>query len=297
MKLHQLKVFDSICRNMNVTAAAAELCMSQPAVSLQLKLLEDEFGIKLFDRNKHGMQLTDSGRKFLDATLLVLESVQQLEEEFRAGGAAMTAVLIVGVSHMLSKTVVPDILTKYREQCPLAQVELTVGASHSIENSVAELKIDIALINNPRFLPDCEYEAFQETSQDAVAVVPAKGHDLSQRASVTLEELAHYPLIVRVDSPMLEAFRTRHLKATLALQCHAPDAVQMGIRRGLGIGLITRSWVQSGIESGDLAVISVPEIESYKFHSYIVRNRRKRVSSNAQKLIAAVREVILSLAG
>jgi LysR family transcriptional regulator, low CO2-responsive transcriptional regulator len=290
MKLHQLRIFESISRNLSMTAAAAELCMSQPAVSLQLKLLEEEYGVSLFERNKHGMDLTDKGRHFLESALVILEGIEQLELKFKTRGSEKTALLIVGVSHVLSMTIVPDILMKYREQCPHVQLELTIGSSHWIESRVEESKVDIGLINNPKVLPHCEYETFQETQQEAVVVVPASGHELSDRVTVTLQELVRHPLIVRAGSPLIEELNTRLFNPVLALQCNAPESVRMGIRRGLGIGLVTKSWVKAEIDSGELAVINLPEIQAYTFHSYIVRNRRRNPSTNEEKFIAAVRE-------
>jgi len=83
MNLRQLKIVEAVSRNFNLTAAAEVLHMSQPAASLQLRHLEEEFGFKFFERNNHGMELTEQGREFLDAIRPVLQSIERIEAKFK----------------------------------------------------------------------------------------------------------------------------------------------------------------------------------------------------------------------
>src|SRR5215510_15321162 len=111
MTLHQLKIFECVVRHMNITKASQALHISQPSVSQQLKLLEEEFGIKLFFRLNQGVELTAEGREFFNATQPMLAEAENLEKRFKNNKTTNdTAPLIVGGSHNVSINVLPKLL-------------------------------------------------------------------------------------------------------------------------------------------------------------------------------------------
>lgn len=297
MKLQRLRIFESISRHLNVTAAAEELYLSQPAASLQLKLLEQEYGLTLFKRKSNGMELTAEGRDFLDAVRPILAGVEAVDGKFkernrpRRHHSANQNIIVVGTNHTLLASVLSNVLMRFREHWgPEAQVVLEIAGSNAIENQVQEFRLDVALISNPRNLPNCEYEAFQETKYE-VAVVAAAHNPLSKRTHLSLQELLKLPLIVRAGSTCVEELRRRGHELKMALQCRAPEATKLAISQGLGIGLVLRSWVQSEIESGEMVAITVPEINALTYQSYITWNKRRALNSHAQNLIQTMRDM------
>jgi len=300
MKLHRLKIFESIARHLNVTAAADELLLSQPAASLHLKLLEQEYGLILFKRKSSGMELTEEGRNFLEAIRPILAGIDAVDAKFKvrnrvrlkdADLSAKSDIILVGSNHTLVESVFSDVLVRFREQWqPDAELVLEVAGSNSIENLVENFSLDVALISNPRHLPNCEYEAFRETKYD-VAVVAAAGSLLGQRSPLTIAELLKQPLVIRAGSTCGAELRRRGYELKSAIQCRTPEAAKLAISQGLGIGIVLKSWVQAELERGEMVSISVPEIRALTYQSFITWNKRKALSGNAQHLIDTMREM------
>jgi LysR family transcriptional regulator, low CO2-responsive transcriptional regulator len=301
MKLQQLKIFECIARHLNVTIAAEELHLSQPAASLQLKLLEQNYGITLFRRKSNGMELTEEGRDFLDAILPILASIRTVEARFKDRNRARASerrpapkadMIAVGSNHTLLESCFSNVLLRFREHWrPEPQVVLEIGGSHSIESLVEDYKLDVGLISNPRNLPNCEYEAFQETRYE-VAVVAATHSPLARRPAMTLKELLKQPLVVRAGSTCVEELKRRGYElSNSTLHCRAPEALKLAISQGLGIGLVLKSWVQPEIDRGEMTTLSVPELNAVTYQSFITWNRRRALSAHAQHLIQTMREI------
>jgi LysR family transcriptional regulator, low CO2-responsive transcriptional regulator len=300
MKLQRLKIFESISRHLNVTAAADEMHLSQPAASLQLKLLEQEYGLVFYRRKSNGMELTEAGRDFLAAIRPILAGMDAVDAKFKERNRnklaerirpAKTDVIAVGSNHWLLESVFSSVLLRFREHWrPDADVVLEIGGSNSIESLVEDSRLDVALISNPRQLPNCHYEAFQETKYE-VAVVAAPSYPVCRTGSMTLEELVKQSLVVRSGSTCVEELRRRGYQFKSTLQCRTPDAAKLAISKGFGLGLVLRSWVHKEIERGELRVINVPELKAVTYQSFITWNRRKALSNDAQHLIETMREM------
>ena len=137
MNLKQLKIFDSAARHLNLTNAAAELNMSQPAVSMQLKRLEEEFEFQFYETSNRGIKLTRHGRAFVDAVRPLLEELGRIDAKFKSDRACKTPnVLTVGGNHTLSVTVLLEALIKFRKRHKDVQLAVETNGSHVIEEQV-----------------------------------------------------------------------------------------------------------------------------------------------------------------
>jgi DNA-binding transcriptional LysR family regulator len=286
MNLHQLRIFEAVGRHLNITSAAHELHMSQPAVSSQLKSLEQEYGAKFYKRNNHGMEITWQGQEFLDALRPVLAQVDALEARFKIGRArGKSAVLVLGGSHTLSVTVLPEILVDFRKRHP--EIKLVVETSHSrvMESRVQNGEVEIALITAPTYLPACEYEPYIE--HQAVAFVPPD-HPLAGRPA-SLEKLVRQPLVVRRGSSSVKELARRGYSLNIAAECDAPEAVKSAVLGGLGIGVLFRSRVDPEIRRGEVAELEVPALNEIKTRSFIIYGKHRSLSSGAREFLQTVR--------
>ena len=99
--------------------------------------------------------------------------------------------------------------------------------------------------------------------------------------NASLEELVRYPVLVRAGSFCSEEIKRRGYKLKLALQCHAPEAVKTAVNRGLGVGLLFKTWIESEIASGEFRAIDVPELRSITFTSFITHSAQRPLSPRA----------------
>lgn len=286
MKLHQLKVFDAVARHRSVTSAASELSMSQPAVSLQLKLLEREYDRKFLKRGTRGVELTEPGQRLLDAARPILTQVEALKENFRKGRRHdFTRPLLIAGSNTLSVTILPDVIIAFKNAYPQTGIELATKSSYVIEHEVAQAQVDIGLITTHTELANCVYEPYKE--HEAVAFVPP-GHPLCG-ATVGLAELCTYPIVARKDSTGILAIRKQGYDVNLILQCDAPDAVKAAVKKRIGVGILFRARVGLEISTGELCQINVPELRGIRARSFIIYRKNAVLSAHALRFLDMLR--------
>ena len=163
MTLHQLRIFECVARHLNVTRASMALHLSQPSVSQQLRLLEEEFGRTFFVRLNQGMELTSEGKEFFNAILPLLAQADNLEKTFKANGKTNDrGMLIVGGSRNVSGDILPKLLMSLRERYPSAQFVLESDHSPAIEKRMVASEFDIGLITNPSYRAEIIYEPYEE---------------------------------------------------------------------------------------------------------------------------------------
>lgn len=289
MTLHQLKIFEAVARFLNVTNAAKELHISQPTVSLQLKLLEEEFGTRFFDRSNHGVDLTSRGRAFLDAVRSMLAQADQLETDFKVHGRlGRSEALAIGGNNTLTETVLPPVLINFKTRHPEVALAVHTADSRTMEGHVLDGKVDIALITIPSYAPNCVYEIFEE--YHAVAFMPADSTD-PKPAMISLEDLVSYPLVVKRGSSCIKEIIRRGFTLNLALECDAPETVKMAVRSGLGMGILFRARLEQSREREGLHIMEIPELKNVTRTSYIIYDKRRPLSFKAQDFLATLRRM------
>lgn len=288
MKLNQLRIFDSVARHRNVTNAAKELHMSQPAVSLQLKALQQEYGASFYVKNNHGIELTATGRSFLHAIRPILSQVEKVDFEFKHHkNKRDTNSLLIGGNNTLCATVFPKVLVAYRDTCPDVELTIETADSHTIERGLLDGTLEVALITNPSYAPTAVYEAYE--SHQAVAFVHPH-HPLAGRL-MSLEELVRHPLIVKKGSTCIEKIRKRGYDLRPPLQCNSAEAAKLAVENGLGVGLLFAARVAAEVARGDLKEIVVPELKEITHESFIVYSRHKPLSRCAEDFIGTLRRM------
>src|SRR5262245_34798913 len=139
MTVYQLKIFEAVSRHLNITQASLELHASQPAVSHQLKALEEDYGATFLVRQNHGVKLTDKGRAFLEAITPVLGQLDDIDRRFKGNQNKKPAqCLAIGGSRIISTKVLPNLVKSFREQHPSVEFTLTANDSSVIEKLLLE---------------------------------------------------------------------------------------------------------------------------------------------------------------
>jgi DNA-binding transcriptional LysR family regulator len=287
MTLHQLRIFEGVARHLSVTRASQELHMSQPAVSQQLRLLEQEYDAKFVVRIGQGMELTERGRAFLDAIRPIVAQVGEVESTFKVkSNEKKSSFLTVGGSRSHSVTVLPEILRAFKQNHPWVHFALESNDSGTMEQRVLSADVEIALINHPSSSDQIAYEPYKEMGMVAFALAanPLVGK------KITLTELFQIPLVVRRRSTTLKELLKRGYKPNIAVQCDVSEAVKAAVKRELGVGILYRETVEADLESNDLKILHVPELEKIRTKSFIIYNKSKPLSAVAQDFLHALRE-------
>jgi LysR family cys regulon transcriptional activator len=243
MKLHQLRYLAAIVDNgLNITAAARALHTSQPGVSKQIKLLEDELGFEVFERQGRTLRrLTPAGEQVVARAQRILEesrNIRRLSEEARDEKKGS---LSIATTHTQARYVLPGIVKRFREQYPDVKLHLHQGTSEQIASLAAEDRVDFAIATGSQELfPGLVLMPCYRWHRD---IVVPKGHPLAKSDKPTLKELSRHPVVTYVfsfsgRSSLPALFERAGLPLDVALTARDADVIKTYVRLGLGVGIV-----------------------------------------------------------
>jgi len=264
VKLQQLRYIWEVSRNgLNVSATAQVLYTSQPGISKQIRLLEDELGVEIFARSgKHLSHITAAGQRIIDTAGEILrkcESIKQIAQEFsneRAGE------LTVATTHTQARYALPKVIGQFIQEFPDVSLHMNQGTPAQIAEMAADGLVDFAIATEG-------LEDFPELitmpcySWNRCVVVP-KNHPLAQEKKISLATLAQHPIVTYVfgftgRSKLDEAFKEQGLDPKVVFTAADSDVIKTYVRLGLGVGIVARMAVDDH-EDSDLVVLDASEL-------------------------------------
>ncbi|MCC6201935.1 MAG: HTH-type transcriptional regulator CysB [Gammaproteobacteria bacterium] len=264
MKLQQLRYIWEVARHgLNVSATAESLHTSQPGVSKQIRLLEDELGLRIFQRSgKHLAAITQPGEAIIalaGRVLSEIENIQRVAQEYSSDGRGS---LSLATTHTQARYVLPATIRRFIDRYPDVALHMYQGTPMQIAELAANRAVDFAiatealeLFDNLVMLPCYRW--------NRSIVVPA-GHPLTKVPALTIEEVATYPIVTYVfgftgRSQLDQAFAERHLQAKVVLTAVDADVIKTYVRLGLGIGIIA-TLAYSTEEDRDLVALDAKHL-------------------------------------
>ena len=244
MKLQQLKYLLAIVDNgLNITAAAERLYTSQPGVSKQLKLLEEELGLQLFTRKGKSLgAVTAAGDQVINRARLIMQEVDNIRSLASDYYQEEEGTLSIATTHTQARYVLPDVIREFRKRYPKVGLNLHQGTSEQIADMVAANEIDFAIATGSRELfsglllvPSYHW--------DRTIIVP-KDHELAKLdGKASLHDLAKYPLVTYVfsfggQSSLKRAFADEGLEPDVVFTARDADVIKTYVRMGLGVGIV-----------------------------------------------------------
>jgi LysR family cys regulon transcriptional activator len=265
MKLQQLKYLLAIVDNgLNITAAADRMYTSQPGVSKQLKLLEEELGLQLFARKGKSLnRITQAGEQVVRRARRIMDEVEQIrclaEDFYREEEGTLT----IAATNTQARYVLPEILREITEKYPRVRLNLHQGTAEQIASltDTADIDFTIATDSEERFGDLLRLPGYQ---WDRIIVAP-RDHELTRlERPVTLSDLADYPLVSYLfsfenDQTLKETFAAEGLDANIVFTASDSDAVKTYVRMGLGIGIVA-SMAYEKADGQSLAAIPATDV-------------------------------------
>jgi LysR family cys regulon transcriptional activator len=275
MKLHQLRYLAAVAQSgLNITAAAQKLHTSQPGVSKQIKLLEDELGFQIFVREGRNLtRITPAGQQVIDRALRILQeaqSIRDLSTELRDEGRGS---LSIGTTHTQARYVLPDVIREFRSRYPNVRLNLHQGASEQIAEMVAQDRIDCAIATGSDHLyPDLTLLPCYRWHR---TVIVPKDHPLASGGRLSFRALAAYPLVTYTfsftgPSSLHEAFAKAGLTPNVAITARDSDVIQTYVRLGLGVGIVAHM----AIEDHDPDLVAIEASHLFAAHTTWIGFRR-----------------------
>jgi LysR family cys regulon transcriptional activator len=243
MNLHQLRfVREAVRQNFNLTEAAKALYTSQPGVSKAIIELEEELGVDIFTR--HGKRirgLTEPGRAVLKAVELIMQEIDGLKRIGKEFAANDSGSLTIATTHTQARYALPKVVQAFTQKFPKVRLSLLQGNPKQVADMVLRDQADIAIATES--IAEVEGLVTIPCYQWEHVVVVMPEHPLLQSKSITLEEIAAYPLITYDNAftgraKIDHAFEVRHLKPDVLLEAIDADVIKTYVELGLGVGII-----------------------------------------------------------
>ncbi len=287
--LRQLEVFLATAAQENVTRAAEGLAMSQSAASGALKELEDQFGVKLFDRVGKRLQLSELGRQLRPQAEALLAQARAFEQAL-AGEDALGR-LRIGATMTIGNYLAVPMIAGFRQRYPGAGIALSVANSETIAAGVAAFELDMGMIEGE--FHHAELETLHWRA-DELVVFAAPGHPLAGSRALGDAELSTLPWIVRErGSGTRQAFdRAMHgllPDLDIAMELQHTEAIKRAVEAGLGVGCLSRISLVEAFRRGSLVPLAVPG-RDFRRELYLIIHRSKFRSVALQRWLELCRE-------
>jgi LysR family cys regulon transcriptional activator len=264
VKIQQLRFLAAVAQNdLNITAAAAKLCTTQPAVSKQLKLLEEELGFTIFVRRGRTLtKITPPGERVIRHTLKLLREAQNIKGISAEFEDEDRGTLSIGTTHTQARYVLPPVIHAFRDKYPNVQFHLHQGTSEQIAEMAEFDRIDFAIATGSQELFE-KYVLLPCYRWHRRIIVPAD-HPLAAVSEPSLHDLAAFPIVTYVfsftgPSSLHEAFSKSGLTANVALTARDADVIKTYVRLGLGVGIVAGVALDP-TEDKDLVSISAAHL-------------------------------------
>ena len=244
MEKNQLLYVTAAAKHKNITKAAEELYISQPSLSNQIIKLEDELGIKLFERKKHRVELTEAGQVFVDSAQLILNSFGKLEELMGEYASMNKGSINIGLLPVITSMKIPDYLYEFQNRFPNIDIKLLEAGSSALINLILKKEIDVAFA----ILSDSALEKLKnelnivQLRKDKIVVVVSEGHRLASKKHIDISELAGERLIFSNDNFQFPNIIINHMKSkqihyTISARCTQLETTFALVAKNFGITL------------------------------------------------------------
>jgi LysR family cys regulon transcriptional activator len=264
MKLQQLKyIVEVVNHNLNVSSTAESLFTSQPGISKQVRLLEDELGIQIFERSgKHLTQVTQPGEEIVRISREILARVESIKSVAGEHTHPELGTLNITTTHTQARYALPDVIKGFTKRYPKVSLHMHQGTPAQMSQAIAKGTADFAIATEALHL-----------YQDAImlpcyhwnrSIVVTKDHPLAQLSQVTIQDLAAYQLVTYVfgftgRSELDEAFMRAGLTPKIVFTATDADVIKTYVRMGIGVGVIASMAIDDEQDS-DLVAIDASHI-------------------------------------
>jgi len=290
ISLRQLSIFESVARHLSYTRAAEELHLSQPAVSMQVKQLEEQVGLPMFERLGKRILLTEAGQEILHYSVLVNRSLREMEEALESLKGIRRGRLRIAVASTVNYFA-PRLLAVFQQRYPGIGLRLDVTNRESLVQLLETNAVDLVLMGQPPQDIEVEAEAFMD---NPLVVIAPPDHALATATRIPVTRLAEEVFVIREEGSgtrqaMERFFGERGLTLRRGMQMTRNEAVKQAVRSGLGLGVVSLHTIELELETRRLVVLDAEGFPDRRTW-FLVYRRGKRLSPVAR----AFREFVLA---
>jgi DNA-binding transcriptional LysR family regulator len=256
----RLQVFATVARLLSFTKAAEALHMTQPAVTFQIRQLEEYFNTRLFDRTHNRISLTEAGELVKSYADRIIALYNEMDNEVRTLTGDVQGPLVVGASTTIGEYFIPGMVGAYQSGYPEVKVRLHVantnGIIHMVENNQIDIGIVEGPINNKNLVTDVIWD-------DELVMICPVDHKLAERKSISVAELVPFHFISREEGSGTREVLSNYLDSQgvetssldIIMEFGSPESIKSAVSAGLGISILSIATIEKELALGSLCAV------------------------------------------
>jgi DNA-binding transcriptional LysR family regulator len=278
MSDRRLQVFYTVAKLLSFTKAAETLHMTQPAVTFQVRQLEDHFNTRLFDRTHNKILLTDAGQKVFFYAEKIFELNTEMEHSLRALSEDTSGTLSIGGSTTIAQYTLPSLLKGFREKYPDLSIRICEANTDGIVAKVESSMIDLGIVEAPVLNQDLDVDIFRA---DELVLITHPEHELAGNQSVKPIDIINLPFITREEgsgtkSVIFDYFAKHKIEKSninVCMELGNSESVKGAVETGIGVSILSKTTIEKELELNRLAFIPLNPKLTRNF--YFVKKRHK----------------------
>jgi DNA-binding transcriptional LysR family regulator len=293
MDTRQLQAFCAVVEKKSFSQAAEQLGVTQPAVSLQVRALEQRLGQSLLDRSGRRVEPTEAGRRLYRSAQRMLALEEQLLDEVSTDNGRLTGTLAIGASTGPGAHLVPLLLCEFQREHPDLHVALSIWDTQTVIDRVVDRQLELGVVGALRRHRSLEFEPLV---RDEIVLAVPPGHDAAG-GTISLDQLKEETLIVMQEGAGVRQVVEEELRrAGLRLRGIEPklelglqESIKSAVAAGYGVAFISRTAIEGELAAGRLAAAQVEGVEPAR-QIYIVRARGRSATRAADAFLSFAKE-------
>ncbi|MBA3755144.1 MAG: LysR family transcriptional regulator [Nitrosomonas sp.] len=289
LTLRQLKMFETVARHLSYSRAAEELHVTQPTVSMQIKQLEDNISLPLFEQLGKRIYLTEAGRELYQYSRLISQQLSDMEvalDELKGMERGKLNISVVTTANYFAT----HLLAKFCQRYSGVTVSLNVSNRETVLKQLSDNLIDLAIMGQPPDGLDIDSESFME---NPLVVIAPPDHPLCQERKIPVQRLEKEIFLVRESGSgtrgAMERFFAEHqIKINKGMETDTTEAIKQAVQAGMGLGIMSQHTAELELETNRLRILDVQGFPIIRYW-HVVNRKNKRLSGVAN----AFREFLL----
>ncbi|GMQ91642.1 MAG: selenium metabolism-associated LysR family transcriptional regulator [Gammaproteobacteria bacterium] len=274
----RLQVFHTVARLLSFTKAAETLHMTQPAVTFQIRQLEEYFNTRLFDRTHNRISLTEAGLRVFEYAEKIIVLYGEMDNRVRELTGDVGGILMIGASTTIAEYVLPNLLGEFKDRCPGVQIRLKVSNSMGVVHMIEDNSVDVGIVESPVTNKNLIVEVCWH---DHLVFICPPQHPLAKKSVVSVTDLADLPYVCReegsgtreVISDYLQKNSEQPGQLNISMELGSPEAIKGAVEANLGVSIVSRATVRKEVRLGTLVALPLSPALERPFS--IVHQRQK----------------------
>ena len=291
LNLNQLRVFHFVAKYGKYRLAAEQLMVTQPAISMQIKALEEQYEAPLFKKFKNGLELTETGRRLYKITVQIFELVEKADNILTRAKGYPVSILDLGVTKTFLRTHFIPFVPKFHEAFPDIQIHIHEGTSEEMVKSVLQDRNELAVVGRVKYSDKIEYiHLFQG---ELYVIVPV-GHRFYQEGRISIEDLAKETLVLKEKGSgtrilVEKVLEEKGIFPRVIIETGNDEYIGEVIKEGRGITIMAKNGMKNDIDQGRLKGIPLKG-EHMSISIDVIYKKGKALSSTAHAFIKLITE-------